>query len=341
MLTTTRHGVQATVAVSAVYALSLLFPRLEHPYWAVVTALVVLCQTWSESIKKASQRVAATFVGLLAAVILCRLLGSLSAAKGVVLFASVFLFSYTASKSYLWTIFWMSIVVIMMFDLLGRMDHGLVLERMIETLLGAGMAMLVSTTVLPVNARDQLRSDVPKFLGLARKALANAMNNAMGIESKNKSPLHSAMLMSFQKVSDEYHTRQRETFLLRREPSQLRRWVFWMEMLSFYTSDMHHAVEQARGPLPVLSIRDEMTALREGIEDALEQLAGYADRSEPVAVAPTKDLKDAIREKLAPLLTENMEERDACLGFLPVLYYVDKIYGVLEEMAAIVNNRKR
>ena len=340
LLPTTRHAVQATVAVSAVYGLSVLFPQLERPYWAVVTALVVLCQTWSESIKKAAQRVAATFLGLVAAVVLCRLLGSQSTAEIVVIFACVFLFSYTAARSYLWAIFWMSIMVIMMFDMLGRMDHQLVLERMIETLLGAGMAVLVSTVILPVRARDQLRSDVPQFLRLVQRACVQAMNDAIGIDSKRKGALHRTMLNSFQKVRDEFLTRQRETFLLRREPSQLRRWLFWMEMLVFYTSDLHHAVEQAHSALPTEGIRDEMTVLRDGIADALDQLAKYTGRSEPVTVAPTEELRSTIREKIGSLITGDPEQRSACLSLLPVFYYVDKIHFVLEEMASIVNSRK-
>ncbi|MBT3367501.1 MAG: hypothetical protein HN416_10120 [Nitrospina sp.] len=340
LLPTTRHAVQATVAVSAVYGLSILFPQLERPYWGVVTALVVLCQTWSESIKKAAQRVAATFLGLVTAVILCRVLGSQSIAETIVIFVCVFLFSYTAARSYLWAIFWMSIMVIMMFDMLGRMDHQLVLERMIETLLGAGMAVLVSTVILPVRARDQLRSDVPQFLRLVKRACVQAMNDAMGMDSKREGAPHGLMLKNFQKVRDEFLTRQRETFLLRREPSQLRRWIFWMEMLVFYTSDIHHAVEQAHGALPAEGIRDEMMDLRDGIADALDQLAQYAGRSEPVTVAPAEELRGTIREKLGPLITGDAEQCSACLSFLPVLYYVDKIYGVLEEMASIVNSRE-
>jgi len=340
MLPTTRHAIQATVAVSAICGLAALFPQLERPYWAVVTALVVLCQTWSESIKKAAQRVAATFVGLVAAVILCRLLASDPLGETLVVFSCVFLFSYTASRSYVWAIFWMSIMVIVMFDMLGSMDPHLVQERMIETLLGAGLAVVVSTVILPVRARDQLRADVPEFLRLVKRACAQAMNDAMGIDTRNEAALHGALPTDFQKLRDTFHTRQRESFLLRREPSPLKQWMFWMELLVFYTLDMHHSVEQAHGAPPTQGIRDLMMALRDGIEDTLDQLAEYGGLSEPVAVPDTEALRCAIRQEIEPLLSGNADERNACLNFLPVLYYVEKLYGVLREMATIVNSRK-
>jgi uncharacterized membrane protein YccC len=340
LLPTTRHAFQATTAVAAVYALAAQFPQLERPYWAVGTALVVLCQTWSESIKKAAQRVAATFFGLLAAVVLCRFLESQPMIEAVAIFACIFLFSYSAAGSYLWAIFWMSIVVIMMFQLLGRMDHHLVLERMTETLLGAGMAVVVSTFVFPVRAVEQLRSDVPAFLRLVQKACEGSLNDALGLDSRGEIPSHGELLASFNRVQDEFLTRQRETFLLRREPSQLRRWIFEMEMLMFYTSDLHHAVLQIHGDLAAGRIGHEIRQLSDGISNALEQLAESPHGHEPVRVADTQEVRGVIREKLTPMLKGDDQQRSACLSFLPVIYYADKIYGVLKEMASIANSRK-
>jgi uncharacterized membrane protein YgaE (UPF0421/DUF939 family) len=341
LLPSTRHAVQAMTAVAAVYALAAQFPQLERPYWAVGTALVVLCQTWSESFKKAAQRVAATFFGLLAAVVLCRFFESQPMIEAVAIFACIFLFSYSVAGSYLWAIFWMSIMVIMMFQLLGRMDHHLILERMIETLLGAVMAVLVSTFVFPVRAVEQLRSDVPEFLRMVKKACEGSLNVALGMGSEGEKPAQGKLLGSFNKVQDEFLTRQRETFLLRREPSQLRRWIFGMEMLMFYTSDLHHAVLQIQGDLAAVRINNEILQLRDGISSALDQLAEYPHGHEPVQVADTEEVRGAIREKLTPMLKRDDHQRGACLSIFPVIYYADKIYGVLKEMASIANTRKR
>ena len=341
LLHTTRHAFQAATAVAAVYALAAMFPQLERPYWAVGTALVVLCQTWSESIKKAAQRVAATFVGLLAALVLCRFLESQPMIEAVAIFACIFLFSYSAAGSYLWAIFWMSIMVIMMFQLLGRMDHQLVLERMIETLLGAGMAVLVSTFVFPVRATDQLRSDVPAFLRMVQKACEGSFNEVLGMDCEGETPAHGKLLGSFNRVQDEFLTRQRETFLLRREPTRLRRWIFGMEMLMFYTSDLHHAVLQVQGDVAAVRVREEILQLRDGISSALDQLAEYPHGHEPVRVSGTEEVRGAIREKLTPILKGDDHQRSACLSLLPVIYYADKIYGVLKEMASITNTPKR
>ena len=341
LLPSTRHAVQATTAVAAVYVLAAQFPQLERPYWAVGTALVVLCQTWSESIKKAAQRVAATFLGLLAAVVLCGVFESQPMIEAVAIFACIFLFSYSVAGSYLWAIFWMSIMIIMMFRLLGQMDHHLVLERMTETLLGAGMAVLVSTFVFPVRAVEQLRSDVPEFLRMVKNVCEGSLNDALGMASEGGKPGHSKLLANFNKVQDEFLTRQRETVLLRREPSQLRRWIFGMEMLMFYTSDLHYAVLQIQGDLAAVRIHKEILQLRDGISKALDQMTEYPHGHEPVRVADTEEVRRAIREKITPMLKGDDHQRGACLSILPVIHYTDKIYGVLKEMASIANTRKR
>jgi len=337
MLPTTRQAVQATVAVGAVCTLSAIFPELERPYWATITALVVLCQTWSESMKKAAQRVAATFLGLLAAVVLYWIFRPWVAAEIVVIFVCVFFFAYSVTSSYLWAIFWMSIVVVMMFDMLGAVDSGLILARMYETLLGASMAVLVSAVVFPVRTRDQLRSDVPSLLKLLRETCVLVMDAAAGGGSRAHERMSAEVVNSFQGVRDEFRTRLRESFLLRREPSRLQKWVFWIEMLVFYTSDMQQAVERGYDAELAARIGGELHSMRDRIAHALDQLAERHSREEPIVVAPIGELLDSIREKVAPFLTGGAEGRRSCVRYFPILYYVVKIHGVLESMAADSN----
>ena len=341
LLPSTRQAIQAAVAVAGVSLLSHWFPQLQRPYWAIITALVVLCQTWSESVKKAAQRVAATFLGLLAAAVLYRLLSPWPTVETIVIFVCVFLLAYTMTTSYLWAIFWMTVMVIMMFDMLGSMDNRLVVERMVETLLGALMAVLVSVVVLPVRVRGQLRSDVPEFLQILRTACVRSLDAAAGRDVSLSDPAHTTIIKSFHKVQDDFRTRQRETFLLRREPSRLRRWILWMELLTFYAVDMHQAVEQGRNDKLAECLREELDALREHIASAFDRIDEAFKEEKEIGLASPDDLIEAVRAKVRPLLLEGVERRRACIRFLPILYYLVKIYRVLEEMAAKLNTRAR
>jgi len=340
MLPSTRQGVQAAAAVAAVSGLAALFPQLERPYWATITALVVLCQTWSESMKKAAQRVAATFLGLAAAVLLHHALRSWPAAQAGAVFLCVFLFAYTMSRSYLWAVFWTSILVVMMFDLLGVLDDRLVLARMYETLLGACVAVLVSAFVLPVRVRAQLRSDVPAFLGLLRQSWHRTLGLAAGVPAEGPDLLRSDLSGPFQRLRSDYRTRERESFLLRREPSRVRRYVLWLELLVFYDSDLRQAVAHGRDERLAACVREELLALRERIARAMDGFAEALAHGGPVEVPPIGDLLDAVRVRLSPLLAEGVEPRRACAGFLPILYYARKIHDVLSAMAAEWNARR-
>ncbi len=342
MLPTTRQAVQATVAVAAVSVLAFRFPQLERTYWATITALVVLCQTWSESMKKAAQRVAATFLGLGAAVLLHEILRPWPPAQVAVIFLCVFLFAYSVSGSYLWAIFWTSILVVLMFDLLGVMGNRLVLARMYETLIGAGVAVLVSALVLPVRIREQLKSDVPAFMAELRTSYYRTLSRAAGVAAEGQPPPPQPEILSrFQQLRNDHRTRRTETFLLRREPSRAHRWVLWMELLVFYDSDMRQAVDQGHDERLAARIQEELLLLRDRIAQALDQVVDALTHGHPVEVPPIADLFDSIRDKLHPLLTQGVEQRRACVGFFPILYYVRKIHGVLENMAAELNARTR
>src|SRR4051812_15756266 len=93
LLPTTRMGLRAAAATVA----SLLLTRLvvlERPYWVILTAVILVNDTWGESIRKSWLRLAMTVSGCLVGWLLYLLCGPYPAVRPAVMLAAVFLAVY-------------------------------------------------------------------------------------------------------------------------------------------------------------------------------------------------------------------------------------------------------
>src|SRR4051812_40619233 len=90
---TTKMGIRAATATLA----SLLLTRwviLERPYWVILTAVILVNETWGESIHKAGQRLAMTALGCLVGWLLYDLSAPYPLLRPAFLLVGVFLAVY-------------------------------------------------------------------------------------------------------------------------------------------------------------------------------------------------------------------------------------------------------
>lgn len=148
------HVVRSTVATAAtMLAVKLL--ALDHGYWATLTCMVILqphgAQTWA----KALQRVIGTVIGAGIALLIAAW-----ASEAHLLVVSVFLFVAVAVAllplNYgAFTVFLTPAFVLLAETQAGNVD--VISERILNTGLGALIALLGSRLILPLSERDQIR----------------------------------------------------------------------------------------------------------------------------------------------------------------------------------------
>ena len=147
-------------------------------FWAVITTYVVFLNARSrgDTIYKGIQRLAGTLLGLAAGLTLADALQGNAPAQAVALLAAVFGMYYLFLLSYTLGIFCVTVLLGLLYSLLGAAAQPLLVLRLEETAVGAAAAMLVAAFVLPIRTRDQVRQS-----GLALlRSLAEAVDVCRG-----------------------------------------------------------------------------------------------------------------------------------------------------------------
>lgn len=158
-----KQGIKTGLAGIITYAIYIGF-HLPQGYWAVFTALVVTQVTLGASWKPALYRTIGSTSGALAAMLLFLILGTRTVRVGLMLFvlATLFGFLTVLHPSFSAAGFTAAIVLV-----LGRIEGSPVhigWLRVLDTLLGSGVAFAVGALIWPVRAREGLRNKLANIL---------------------------------------------------------------------------------------------------------------------------------------------------------------------------------
>ncbi len=129
-------------------------------YWAAFAAFVMFQGTRSrgESIAKVMQFMAGTFAGVIAGVLLAAVLsGHPLTTLGMIVLA-VFLAFQASTVAYAVMVFWITVILGLLFGMLGYFPPELLLLRLKETAVGAGCGILVTSLVLARPTRNATNS---------------------------------------------------------------------------------------------------------------------------------------------------------------------------------------
>jgi hypothetical protein len=146
-------------------------------YWAVIAAFVTFmgANTAGEQVRKSLFRVLGTVVGVLAGAVLAHLVGDVVWLQVVVVLVSLFLGLYLFRVNYAFMVIGITVMVSQLYVELDEFSNSLLLLRLAETSVGAGVAILTVLLVLPLHvgrvARVAARQEVEALADLADRAL--------------------------------------------------------------------------------------------------------------------------------------------------------------------------
>ncbi|QNP68967.1 FUSC family protein [Streptomyces roseirectus] len=148
---TSRQAVQATTAA----ALALVAGQAlsaERWYWAVGATWWIFVNTTSrgETLVRGFRRVAGTVVGIALGLLIAVPVNGAPVPTALGLAAAVFGIFYTAAVSYTWMMLWVTLLVELLYGVLGVLSPQLLALRLAETGLGALAATLAVLLVLPI-----------------------------------------------------------------------------------------------------------------------------------------------------------------------------------------------
>jgi uncharacterized membrane protein YgaE (UPF0421/DUF939 family) len=153
-------------------------------YWAILATWLVFLGTnhVGEQVTKAFNRTAGTAVGVLAGGLCAHLIGYDGTLAIAVILASVFFGFYLMRISYAFMIFAVTIALAQLYQQLHEFSNHLLLVRLEETAIGAGIAAAVVAVVLPLNNRDVLLVALRSYLAALQTLVRSATSQLAGGE---------------------------------------------------------------------------------------------------------------------------------------------------------------
>ena len=153
-------------------------------YWAVIAAFITFmgANTAGEQLRKSVFRVAGTVVGVIVGAVLAHLVGDVVWLQIVVIMVSLFLGLYLFRVNYAFMVVGITVMVSQLYVELDEFSNSLLLLRLAETSVGAGVAILTVLLVLPLHvgrvARVAARQQLETLVDLADRCLDRLVDPA-------------------------------------------------------------------------------------------------------------------------------------------------------------------
>lgn len=209
-----RQAIQAGLGVAIAIGIGTAISG-QRWYWAVIAAFIVGIGVGSrgEALVKAAQRIAGTIAGIVVGIVLAALVsGETKLSLGLVL-VCVFVAFYAFQAAYSVMIFCITLMLALLYGLLGLFQPHLLVLRLEETAAGAAAGIFAIMIALPIRQSDTFADAARDFLD----ALAAAMRAMAGGQE--------------QEVTDAVAALQNKTQALRQSVGGLKRgWLPFVPM---------------------------------------------------------------------------------------------------------------
>jgi hypothetical protein len=166
-----RVAIQMGVAVTGAIVLGDVLSGRRF-YWAVIAAFVTFmgANNAGEQLRKGFFRVAGTVVGVLLGAVLAHLVGSRTGLAIAVILASLFFGLYLMRISYAFMVIGITVMVSQLYVQLDEFSNSLLVLRLEETALGAGIAAVTVLCVVPLRTGRVARVAAREYLRAVRSA---------------------------------------------------------------------------------------------------------------------------------------------------------------------------
>lgn len=161
----TKAAIQVAVATSAATLLGELISP-DRWYWAVLTAFLVFTgvSTRGEILTRAGHRVVGTIAGVVAGVLLSSLVGQNAPLQLVLLVVCVFCAFYLVTVAYAWLTFFVTVLLAMLYGLLGDFSVRVLEVRILETAAGGLVGIASAYLIFSTGTRSTFVEKVTTYL---------------------------------------------------------------------------------------------------------------------------------------------------------------------------------
>jgi uncharacterized membrane protein YccC len=187
-----RAAIQIGIAVGAAVAFGDLLSGSRF-YWAGVAAFVAMmgASNTGEQVSKAFFRIVGTLVGIVAGSLLVTAVGHNPYWSIVVILTSLFFGFYLLRINYAFMVLGTTVAVSQLYAQLNEFSNSLLVLRLEETALGAGVAMAVVILVFPLRTRRVLHVALRQFVQAVGRLADHASDRLLGEDHDSGTTLRS------------------------------------------------------------------------------------------------------------------------------------------------------
>jgi uncharacterized membrane protein YccC len=334
---TTILAIQATLAGGLALLVATLL-SLDRPYWAAITAIVLISGTFGETFKRAAERSIATLGGLVLGFALAALLVNGTALGLALLFGCIFLQVYTSKGSYAWTTLWSAVSIALLFTTLSGLHEKILVVRLLDTLLGGVVGAIVAALVLPRTTSSKVKAEFANLLRTINNLIRNTVTSITSkVTTVNLVAEARAVDSQLYALIADFDALKYESSIMGYSRDQLQRLFDQLNVASRYAVHLVNNVSRTNLPLSnqtfLDALKEAQTRIAANINALLQRIGGDF---RPEA----KDLED-IRERLwranRAYIESALEPDGETARLVDVLYYLTRLNQAIVAMAKEVN----
>jgi uncharacterized membrane protein YgaE (UPF0421/DUF939 family) len=263
----TRKAIQALVAGTLAIIVGVLIAPAQ-PYWVLLTTFIVQIgtETVGRTYMKAFQRSIGTVIGAIIGFGAANLVSGNSQLEVVLLFAVLFLAFYLFPVSYTLMSLFITMLIAFMYDLLlGGISIQLMGARVIDTIAGAVIALIVSAFVFPKRTKDKVADSFDDFFGDLQGYVSSYIKTFTVPKDKALTDQAFDLDQKLQAIKDEAQS------LLQRPGSLTRsgvgRWITVVTAINYYAK---HLLASSHRKVPA-TVSEELSSAFSETEEKISQ----------------------------------------------------------------------
>lgn len=246
---TFRHSLRVSIAIVAGFIVAAAL-KIGHSYWVLLTIIVILKPAFSLTKKRNQDRLAGTFGGVVAGVIIMNLTHNTN-----VLFALLVLFmagGYTFMRTnYFISVLLMTIYLLIFYHLLNPNNFNMLLkDRIIDTLIGSAIAFVASIFLFPSWERRKFKQvmvtmldDVKEYFSVIAEAFSGKE-----IDRATQQLARKNALVALANLSDAFNRLISEPKSQQQGVEILHQFVVLNHMLTSYIATLAHYIQMQTIP---------------------------------------------------------------------------------------------
>lgn len=217
------------------------FFQMERSYWMELTAFMLITQSFGEGIYRSLMRFMMTILGCLIGWSLYLPLQAFPLAMGILCLLSLFCLIYCLTRSFIGRMLATGVLVVSIFSFMGGWTFDLLITRIQDTLIGAGIAIFVNGLVLPEFSKTSLKVLFNKIDTLLKDLVEQTLSSQTESEFKKLSQTLHSLEKDRLALVQSYTNSRYETFLLGQKRQRDKTHLLQINILFFYLNALIHS----------------------------------------------------------------------------------------------------